>query len=72
LWGEAAAAGSVKAVVAHVSRLRRALKDAEPLSTTPARYRLRVKAGELGSELLSERLGSADRHARNGRWMSRK
>src|SRR3954469_21158002 len=50
LWGEDAPASSVKTVQVHVSRLRKALGDAEVLGTTPAGYRLRVRPGELDAE----------------------
>ena len=36
LWGEDAAAGSIKTVQVHVSRLRKALGDGNILETTPA------------------------------------
>src|SRR5437762_8487421 len=35
LWGEDAAAGSIKTVQVHVSRLRKALGDGNILETTP-------------------------------------
>jgi WD40 repeat protein/DNA-binding SARP family transcriptional activator len=50
LWGEDAPASSVKTVQVYVSRLRKALGDAEILATTPAGYCLRVRAGELDAE----------------------
>jgi WD40 repeat protein/DNA-binding SARP family transcriptional activator len=50
LWGDDAPAGSVKTVQVHVSRLRKALGDAEAVTTTPAGYRLRVRPGELDAE----------------------
>jgi predicted ATPase/DNA-binding SARP family transcriptional activator len=50
LWGEDAPAGSTKTVQVYVSRLRKALGDPEVLVTTPAGYRLRVRAGELDAE----------------------
>jgi DNA-binding SARP family transcriptional activator len=50
LWGEDARGGATKTVQVHVSRLRKALCDAEVLVTTPAGYRLRVRAGELDAE----------------------
>ena len=34
----------------YVSRLRKALGDAEAIATTPAGYRLRVRPGELDAE----------------------
>jgi WD40 repeat protein/DNA-binding SARP family transcriptional activator len=50
LWGADAPAGAAKTVQVHVSRLRKALGDAEILTTTPGGYRLRVRAGELDAE----------------------
>ena len=47
LWGEDAMASAIKTVQVYVSRLRRALGDAEVLSSTSAGYRLRVRSGEL-------------------------
>ena len=45
LWGEEAPASAVKTVQVHVSRLRKALGDADIVATTPAGYCLRVRAG---------------------------
>jgi len=50
LWGEDAPASAVKTVQVYVSRLRKALGDAEALATTPAGYCLRVRADELDAE----------------------
>jgi predicted ATPase/DNA-binding SARP family transcriptional activator len=50
LWGEDAPAGAVKTIQVYVSRLRRALGDANLLATMPAGYRLRVRPGELDAE----------------------
>ncbi len=50
LWGEDAPGGAVKTVQVHVSRLRKALGDPDILTTTPAGYSLRVRAGELDAE----------------------
>jgi len=47
LWGEEAPATAIKTVHVHVSRLRRALGDADRIATTPAGYCLRVHTGEL-------------------------
>jgi WD40 repeat protein/DNA-binding SARP family transcriptional activator len=47
LWGDGAPAGAAGTVQVHVSRLRKALGDAEVVTTTPAGYRLRVRPGEL-------------------------
>src|SRR3954451_14705637 len=50
LWSEEAPRGAIKTVQVHVSRLRKALGDAEIVATTPAGYRLRVRPGELDAE----------------------
>jgi DNA-binding SARP family transcriptional activator len=50
LWGEDAPARAVKTVHVYVSRLRKALGDADVLATTPAGYSLRVRPGELDAE----------------------
>ena len=50
LWGEDAPASAAKTVQVYVSRLRKALGDAEAIVTTPAGYRLRVRANELDAE----------------------
>lgn len=50
LWGDDAPASSVRTVQVHVSRLRKALGDAEVVTTTRAGYRLRVRPGELDAE----------------------
>jgi DNA-binding SARP family transcriptional activator len=50
LWGEEAPAGATKTVHVYVSRLRKALGDPEAIETTPAGYRLRVRADELDAE----------------------
>src|SRR3954453_9828153 len=63
LWGEEATSGAVKRVQVHVSRLRRALDDSDLLTTTPAGYRLRVRAGELDAECFA-RLVSEGHEAR--------
>ena len=43
LWGEDAPAGAAKTVQVHVSRLRKALPDADVVTTTPAGYQLTVQ-----------------------------
>ena len=50
LWGEDAPPSAVKTVQVYVARLRKALDDPDVLVTTPAGYRLRVRAGELDAE----------------------
>jgi WD40 repeat protein/DNA-binding SARP family transcriptional activator len=62
LWGEEAPTGAVKTVRVHVSRLRRALGDADILTTTAAGYCLRVGPGELDAERF-ERLVDDGRRA---------
>ena len=47
LWGEDAPAGAVRTVQVHVSRLRKALADADVLTSTGTAYSLRVRPGEL-------------------------
>jgi DNA-binding SARP family transcriptional activator len=61
LWGEDAPASAAKTVRVYVSRLRKALDDAEALVTTPAGYRLRVRADELDAERFA-RLVDEGRH----------
>src|SRR3954462_9696978 len=50
LWGDEAPAGATKTVHVYVSRLRKALGDPAAIETTPAGYRLRVRADELDAE----------------------
>jgi predicted ATPase/DNA-binding SARP family transcriptional activator len=50
VWGQDAPASAVKTVQVCVSRLRKALDDAEILATTPAGYCLRVRPDELDAE----------------------
>jgi DNA-binding SARP family transcriptional activator len=50
LWGEEAPASAGNAVHVYVSRLRRALGDADRLVTTTAGYRLRLEPGELDAD----------------------
>ncbi|HET9739330.1 MAG TPA: BTAD domain-containing putative transcriptional regulator, partial [Solirubrobacteraceae bacterium] len=50
LWGHDAPAGAVRTVHVNVSRLRKALRKGDILTTTPAGYRLRVLPGELDAE----------------------
>jgi WD40 repeat protein/DNA-binding SARP family transcriptional activator/molybdopterin-guanine dinucleotide biosynthesis protein len=47
LWGDEAPGGSSKTVQVYVSRLRKALGDPEILITTPAGYRLTLRADQL-------------------------
>ncbi|MEA2138318.1 MAG: hypothetical protein QOG56_1468 [Solirubrobacteraceae bacterium] len=62
LWGEDAPGGAVKTVQVHVSRLRKALGDADVITTSPAGYCLRVRPGELDAERF-ERLVEDGRRA---------
>jgi WD40 repeat protein/DNA-binding SARP family transcriptional activator len=50
LWGEEAPSGAVRTVQVHVSRLRKALGEANILATTPVGYCLQVLPGELDAE----------------------
>jgi DNA-binding SARP family transcriptional activator len=50
LWGHDAPAGAVRTVQVNVSRLRKALRNGDILTTTPAGYRLRVLPGELDAD----------------------
>ena len=50
VWGDDAGADAVKALHVHVSRLRKALGEADVLTTTGGGYRLRVRDGELDSD----------------------
>ena len=61
LWGEDAAAGAVKTVQVHVSRLRKALGDPEVLKTRAAGYELRVLPGELDAECFGQLVGAGRR-----------
>jgi len=67
LWGEDAPGGAVKTVQVHVSRLRKALGDAEVVTTTPAGYCLRVQAGELDAERFERLVEDARRVLADGR-----
>jgi WD40 repeat protein/DNA-binding SARP family transcriptional activator/energy-coupling factor transporter ATP-binding protein EcfA2 len=62
LWGDEAPAGATKTVHVHVSRLRKALGDADVLTTTPAGYQLRVAPQELDAARF-ERLALDGRRA---------
>ena len=67
LWGDDAPASAVKTVQAYVSRLRKALRDAEALVATPAGYRLRVGEDELDAERFARRVEEARRALGTGR-----
>jgi DNA-binding SARP family transcriptional activator len=66
LWGEDAAADSVKTVRVHVSRIRAALGDPDALVTTPAGYRLRVRDGELDADCFQDLLERGRRALADG------
>src|ERR671933_3091386 len=66
LWGEDAAAEAVKTVRVHVSRIRAALGDPDTLVTTPAGYRLRVRAGELDADRFERLLKQGRRSLAEG------
>jgi len=53
LWGDEVPASAVKTVQVYVSRLRKALADADVLTTTPAGYLLSVRADELDAEVFA-------------------
>ena len=50
VWGDDAGADAVKALHVHVSRLRKALGEADVLTMTGGGYQLRVRDGELDSD----------------------
>jgi len=54
LWGEDAPTSAVKTVQVYVSRLRKALADADVLTSTGAAYRLRVRPGELDAHAFEQ------------------
>ena len=62
LWGEDTPINARKTVQVHVSRLRKALGDADILARRPAGYQLRVRPGELDAERF-ERFLEEGRHA---------
>ncbi len=67
LWGEDAPAGAAKTVQVHVSRLRKALPDADVVTTTPAGYQLTVQPGELDVDRFEQLLDHGRRALRAGR-----
>jgi predicted ATPase/DNA-binding SARP family transcriptional activator len=66
LWGEDAPPSAVKRIQVHVSRLRKALGDAQILSTTPAGYRLHLRPGELDAERFAQLLDEGRRALAGG------
>lgn len=67
LWGEEVPSSAVKTVQVYVSRLRKALGDADALVTTPAGYCLRVRADELDAERFSRLVEEGRRALGDGR-----
>lgn len=67
LWGEEVPSSAVKTVQVYVSRLRKALGDADALVTTPAGYCLRVRADELDAERFSRLVEEGRRALADGR-----
>src|SRR4051794_3885870 len=61
IWGEDVAEGATNRVQIHVSRLRKALGEADALETTPAGYRMRVGPDELDRGRFEHLLGDAQR-----------
>ena len=66
LWGEDAPAGAAKTVQVHVSRLRKALPDADVVTTTPAGYQLTVRPGEFDVDRFEQLLDDGRRALRAG------
>ena len=67
LWGEDAPAGATKTVHVYVSRLRKAVGDPAVIETTPAGYRLRVRARELDAERFARGVEAGRRALAAGR-----
>ena len=67
LWGEDAPAGAAKTVQVHVSRLRKALPDADVVTTTPAGYQLTVRPGDARDQPAGGRTARRPRDARRRR-----
>jgi predicted ATPase/DNA-binding SARP family transcriptional activator len=61
LWGEPAAPNAYRTVHVYVSRLRRALRADDLVTTTPQGYRLRVRPGELDADRFEALLGDGQR-----------
>jgi WD40 repeat protein/DNA-binding SARP family transcriptional activator/energy-coupling factor transporter ATP-binding protein EcfA2 len=66
LWGEDAPPGAIKTVRVHVSRLRRALGDADLVTTSAAGYCLRVRPDELDAERFARLVDDARRALAGG------
>jgi len=67
LWGDEAPAGAVKTVQVHVSRLRRALGDADIIVTTPGGYRLAIEPDALDAERFARGVDEGRRALADGR-----
>jgi WD40 repeat protein/DNA-binding SARP family transcriptional activator len=59
VWGEEAPHTAIKTVQVHISRLRKALSDADIVRTTAAGYCLRVRPGELDVERFEQLVDDA-------------
>jgi WD40 repeat protein/DNA-binding SARP family transcriptional activator len=68
LWGEDAPADATKTVQVHVSRLRKALGEADVVASTPAGYCLRVRTGELDAEVFERLAGEGRAALAAGEW----
>ena len=67
LWGDEVPASAVKTVQVYVSRLRKALGDADVLATTSAGYRLSVGPDELDADRFSRLVQEGRRALAGGR-----
>lgn len=67
LWGEDAPGGAAKTVQVHVSRLRKALGEADVIATTPAGYCLGVRRDELDAARFEHLVDDGRRALRDGR-----
>ncbi len=67
LWGDDVPASAVKTVQVYVSRLRKALGDADVLATTSAGYRLSVGPDELDADRFSRLVQEGRRALAGGR-----
>src|SRR4051794_27297919 len=66
LWGEEAPARAIKTVQVNVSRLRKALGNADAIETSPAGYLLRVNPGELDLERFNHLVSEGRRALTDG------
>ena len=67
LWGEDVPSDATRTVQVYVSRLRKALANAELITTTPAGCRLRVRPGELDAERFEHGVQEGQRALAAGR-----